>query len=117
MNAKEMYFYSRKYPEYQIEKIIVNSEDYLVSKDSKTLYAIHTNYDISMLTIRETDCYIPLYQPYEDEEIYVHENTFGNELIFSYNQELINEWRNKDIKTLTHKLEERLKVLKGGSNE
>ena len=114
---KEMYFYNRKFPEYEITKIIVNSEDYLVSKDFKTLYAIHTNYDISCLIPSETEYYISLYQPYEDKEIYVHDNTFGNELIFSYNQELINEWRKEDIELQIHRLEERLKKLKGGYNE
>lgn len=114
---KEMYFYNRKFPEYEITKIIVNSEELLVWKEYQQISAIHTNYDISCLIPSETEHYISLYQPYDDEEIYVHDNTFGNELIFSYNKELINEWRNEDIKTQINRLEERLKKLKGGSNE
>ena len=48
-----------------------------------------------------------------DEEILIHENTFHNELVFCYNFDLINEWRNEDIKLEIHKLEKRLKALKG----
>lgn len=114
---KEMYFYNRKFPEREITKIIVNSEELLVWKDCKQLSGIYTNYYIACLMPSENEYYISLYSPYEDEEIYVHDNTFGHELIFSYNQELINEWRNEDIELEIHKLEKRLKELKGDSNE
>lgn len=109
---KEMYFYNRKYPEHEITKIIVNSEELLVWKDYQIINAIYTNYDISCLMPSEIEHYISLYQPYEDEEIYIHENTFHNELVFCYNFNLINEWRNEDIKLEIHKLEKRLKQLK-----
>jgi hypothetical protein len=108
---KEMYFYNRKFPEYEITKIIVNSEELLVWKDYQEINGIYTNYDISCLIPSDTEHYISLYKPYEDDEIYVHENTFRNELIFSYNKELINEWRNEDIKLQIHKLEKRINIL------
>ncbi|MEI3498930.1 MAG: hypothetical protein V8Q71_00140 [Bacilli bacterium] len=110
---KEMYFYSRKYPEHKIEKIIVNSEELLVWKDYKRISGVYTNYDIGFYISSKDEHYISLCKPYEDDEIYSHNNTLGNELIFSYNQELINEWRNEDIKLEIHKLERRLKALKG----
>lgn len=109
---KEMYFYNRKYPEHKIEKIIVNSEELLVWKDYQQISAIYTNYDIACYMPSEYEHYISLYKPYEDDEIYSHDNSLGNELIFSYNQELINEWRNEDIKLEIHRLEKRLKKLK-----
>lgn len=110
---KEMYFYNRKYPEYKIEKIIVNSEELLVWKDYQQISGVYTNYDINCYMPSENEYYISLYKPYEDDEIYSYDNAVGNELIFSYNQELINEWRNEDIKLEIHKLERRLKALKG----
>ena len=109
---KEMYFYNRKYPEHEIIKIIVNDEELIISKDYKRICGIYTNYDISCLMPSENEYYISLYNPYEDKEIFIHENTFHNELAFCYNFDLINEWRNGDIKFEIHKLEKRLKALK-----
>ena len=109
---KEMYFYNRKYPEHEIIKIIVNDEELIISKDYKRISGIYTNYDISCLMPSENEYYISLYNPYEDEEILIHENTFHNELVFCYNFDLINEWRIDDIKLEIHKLEKRLKALK-----
>ena len=110
---KEIYFYNRKYPEHEIIKIIVNDEELIISKDYKRISGIYTNYDISCLMPSENEYYISLYNPYEDEEILIHENTFHNELVFCYNFDLINEWRNEDIKLEIHKLEKKLKELKG----
>lgn len=113
---KEMYFYNRKYPEHEITKIIVNDAELIISKAYKRISGIYTNYDISCLMPSENEHYISLYNPYEDEEILIHENTFCNELAFSYNFDLINEWRNEDIKSEIHKLEKRLKALKDGDD-
>ena len=115
--SREMYFYNRKFPEYEITKIIVNSEELLVWKDYQEISGIYTNYDISCYKPSETEHYILLHKPYEDVEIYVHENTFGNDLIFSYNKELINEWRNEDIELQIHKLEKRLNMLSRNDSE
>lgn len=114
---KIIYYYNRKYPEYDIEKIPVNYEEYLVGKEYKILHGIYANYDINYNCIRNQEYFISLYSPYEDKEIYSHDNSFGNELVFSYNKELIKQWRNEDIELLIHTLEKRLKCLKGESNE
>ena len=66
-----MYFYNRKYPEHEITKIIVNNEELLVWKDCKRISGIFTNYDICCLMPSEHEHYISLYNPYEDEEIFL----------------------------------------------
>lgn len=109
---KIIYYYNRKYPEYDIEKIPVNYEEYLLCKEHKTLNGVYANYDINCSCKCEQEYFISLYSPYEDKEIYSHDNTFGNELVFSYNKELIRQWRNEDIELLIHTLNKRLKYLK-----
>ena len=56
--SKEIYFYNRKYPEYEIIKIIVNDEELIISKDYKKISGIYTNYDISCLMPSENEYYI-----------------------------------------------------------
>ncbi len=109
---KVIYYYNRKYPEYDIEKIQVNDEEYLVRKDWKSLSGILANYDISCMLPSEDEHFISLYCPYEDKEMYIHDTTLGNELAFSYNKKLITQWRNEDIEYTIHKLEKRLNNLK-----
>lgn len=109
---KIIYYYNRKYPEYDIEKIPVNDEEYLVRKGWKALNGIIANYDICCGQLSETENFISLYCPYEDKEMYIHDTTLGNELAFSYNKELITQWRNEDIEYTIHKLKKRLKKLK-----
>lgn len=114
---KEIFYYNRKYPEYEITKINVNSEEHIVGKDYKYLNGIYVNYDISCLVPSENEYFISLYSPYEDDDIYIYETTFKSELAFSYNLELLNQWRNSDIEHSINQLEKRLKQLKGDSNE
>ena len=114
---KIMYYYNRKCPEYEIEKVPVNYEQYIVNKYDKVLDGIYANYDISSMQRCETEYFISLYSPYEDNEIYIHDTTLHNELAFSYNKELINEWRNEDINNTIHYLEKRLKRLRGSDKE
>lgn len=117
---KEIYYYNRKYPEYKITKISVNSEEHTIGKDYDYLSGIYANYDISCLAPIANEHFISLYSPYEDDEIYIHETTFKSELAFSYNLELLNQWRNDDIEHNIIQLKIRLKQLKeekGDSNE
>ena len=114
---KIIFYYNRKYPEYDINKIPVNYEQFTINKYDKWLNGIYANYDICTMQTSKTEYFISLYSPYEDKDIYIHENTFNNELAFSYNKKLINEWRNEDISNTIHKLEERLKELKEKQNE
>jgi len=109
---KIIYYYTRKYPEYELEKIPVNDEEYLVRKGWKSLNGIIANYDICCMKKCDEEHFISLYSPYEDKEIYIHDDTFGNELVFSYNKKLITQWRNEDIDFTIHKLEKRLNNLK-----
>lgn len=109
---KIIYCYNRKYPEYDIEKIPVNYEEYLLCKGHKTLNGIYTNYDINCGCKCKQEYFVSLYSPYENEEIYSHDNTFGSELVFSYNKELIRQWRSEDIELLIYTLNKRLKCLK-----
>ena len=108
---KVMYYYNRKYPEYELEKVPVSDEEYLIRKGWKILNGIIANYDICNMRKCEEEHFITLYSTY-DEEIYIHDNTFGNELVFSHNKERITQWRNEDIENTIHKLEERLNNLK-----
>lgn len=109
---KKIYYYNRKYPEFDITEIIVNDEELLVRKDWQGLNGIIANYDICCMKPSKEEYFISLYTPYEDEEIHIHDTTTGCELAFSYNKELLQQWRNEDIKSTIHKLEKRLKELK-----
>lgn len=109
---KKIYSYIKQYPEVEIKKIIVNSEEFVVGKDYKYLNGIYINYDINNYTEIEDEMYVRLYAPYEDENIYVYDNSYGNQILFSYNLDLIKERRNEDIERISNKLEERLNELK-----
>lgn len=111
-----MYYYNRKYPEYDLEKVPVNDEQYIINSENKYLDGIYANYDISCMQRCEEEYFISLYSPYEDKEIYVHDTSLGNELVFSYNKELIKGWRDGDIENTIHKLEKRLNKLKLSQN-
>lgn len=111
---KEIYSYIRQYPEIEIQKIMVNSEEFVVGEDYKYLNGIYINYDINNYTEIEDEMYVHLYAPYEDENIYVYDNSYGNQILFSYNLDLIKERRNEDIERISNKLEERLNKLKRG---
>jgi hypothetical protein len=65
----------------------------------------------------DTEHFISLCSPYEDKEVYIHENTLRNELAFSYDKELLNNWRNDDIERTIYFLEKRLAKLKGSDKE
>ena len=110
---KEIYSYIKQYPEIEIKKIMVNSEEFVVGKDYKYLNGIYINYDINHYTEIEDEMYVRLYAPYEDENIYVYDNSLGNQVLFSYNLYLIKKWRNEDIERISNRLEERLNKLKG----
>lgn len=112
---KEIYFYVEQYPEFEIEKIIVNSEEFVVCKDYKYLNGIYINYDINTYQKTEDEKYVHLYTPYEG--IYAYDNIHGNQVLFSYNLDLIKEWRNEDIKRVSNRLEERLNKLNGYKNK
>lgn len=114
---KTIYYYNRKYPEYAITEIPVNDEEFLVRSDWKSLSGVLANYDICCMRPCKEERFISLYSPYEDKDIYVHDTTLGNELIFSYNKELITQWREDDIEHTIHKLEKRLNNLKNGCEE
>jgi uncharacterized lipoprotein YddW (UPF0748 family) len=111
---KKIYYYNRKYPEFDIKEIIVNDEELLVRKDWQSLNGIISNYDICCMKPSEEEYFISLYSPYEDKEIYIHDTTIGNELAFSYNKKLLQQWRNEDIEYTIHKLTKRIKALKEG---
>ena len=112
-----MYYYNRKFPEYDMEKVPVNYEQFLVTKYDKVLDGIYANYDLSFQRTSNTEYFISLYSPYEDKDIYIHENTLKNELAFSYNKELLSEWRKEDIERNIYCLERRLKHLKDSDKE
>lgn len=114
---KIIYYYNRKYPEYDIEKVPVNYEQFIVNKYDKFLDGIYVNYDISTMQKCDTEHFISLCSPYEDKEVYIHENTLRNELAFSYDKELLNNWRNDDIERTIYFLEKRLAKLKGSDKE
>ena len=44
---KEIYSYIRQYPEIEIKKIMVNSEEFVVGEDYKYLNGIYINFDVS----------------------------------------------------------------------
>lgn len=111
MMKKKIYFYNRKYPEYDIKQIKVNDEEYLVRKGWKSLNGVIVNYDICCMKEIEEEHFISLYSPYEDKDIYIHDTTLGSELVFSYNKKIIEQWRKEDIEFLKHKLEKRIKLL------
>ena len=111
---KEIYSYIRQYPEIEIKKIMVNSEEFVVGEDYKYLNGIYINFDVSNYIEIEDEMYVRLYAPYEDENIYVYDNSLGNQILFSYNLDLIKEWRNEDIERIQNRLEERLNKLKKG---
>lgn len=114
---KKIYYYNRKYPEFDIKEITVNDEELLVRKDWQGLNGIIANYDICCMKPSEEEYFISLYSPYEDKEIYIHDTTLKSELAFSYNKELLQQWRNEDIECTIHKLEKRLKELKEGKSD
>ena len=109
---KKIYFYNRKYPEYEIKEIKVKDEQYYVNSRNKVLSGIYAKYDINCYCKSETEHLISLCQPYEDEGIYVHDiGEINRELVFSYNLDTLKEWREEDIDNTIHKLENRLRKL------
>lgn len=110
---KTIYCYNRKYPEGELKKIKVNSEQFIVGKNYKCLDGIFTNYDINLNSSKsEIEFFYSLCNYYDEEKIYSYQNTLGNEIIFSYDLKLIKQWRNKDINKTIETLEKRLKELK-----
>lgn len=110
---KTIYCYNRKYPEGELKKIKVNSEQFIVGKNYKYLDGIFANYDINLNSSKsEIEFFYSLCNYYDEEKIYSYQNTLGNEIIFSYDLKLIKQWRNKDINKTIETLEKRLDELK-----
>ena len=117
MQENRIYYYSKQHPEFEIESIIIDSEEYVVGDDYKYLNGILTYYDI---TKRSKDNYsnnlnfISLRPAYDENELYICDLGYSNlQLIFSYNLKLLKKKRKKDIDYNIVRLEERLKALKG----
>ena len=109
---KKIYYYNRKYPEFGIKGIEVKDEEYQVNSKDKWLVGIYSDYDIEWChTVEGAAYFISLYSPYNEEGIYVHDNTVGNELVFSYDLDKIIDWINGDIEIQEAKLRIRLERL------
>lgn len=109
---KKIYCYNKKFPEYAIKEMIINDEEYICNSKTKYLTGIYTNSDLYSEGKTETERYYSIYNIYEDEEIFVHDISAQNQIIFSYNKNKLVDMRNKSIKNIINSLEERLTKLK-----
>lgn len=110
---KKIYYYNQRYPEYGIKQVEVKDELYLIGKDIKALEYIVVDYNIE-LDRKAEYIWISVYSPYEDEEIYVHDNNegFNAHYIMSYNKEKLLEWWKDNFNNQKELLEERLEKFK-----
>lgn len=108
---KKIYYYNRKYPEYEIKEMEVLDELYIKGKDTEYLYAITSMWSIDMDCEEDWDRIYHVYTPCDDGEILIHDSNLGNEIAMSFNKKIIEEWHEEDCQSLQHKLQERLKKL------
>lgn len=107
----KIYYYNSKFPEHGLNAMEVTDIQYTVRKNYKYMSGILSTYNINLECKEVYENIYNIYTPYEDKEIYVYDNHFGNQIIMSFNKELVQKWYYEDCKTTKTLLLRRLKKL------
>ena len=93
------WFYSEKYPD-TIREFEYNDKLYLKSEktdDIDTLNYLVTNYNIDLYQDSDFDMWLPVYNPYEDKDLFRHDRDLGGPHIISLtSKEHLEEYFNND---------------------
>lgn len=108
---KNIYYYNSKFPEHGINEFIVLDEYYeMDGKGNKWLVGLETKYDVN--TYRNGFKWkMSIYIDYDNDKIMYHDNVLGNQIVLSYDREVLKNLWLEDLKRTEGYLKNRMEAV------